>query len=142
VVPLAIYILTFMIAFGRRQRAMPRFLPLLQALSLAAAGIAALMGVANLLALGIALLVFTLTALTCHLELASSRPQANQLTRYFLLISIGGALGRGNIPCFSSWRAPSVRGRRNPRQQAPTRISRNYRVSLEDQVSTRSGSRQ
>ena len=93
VIPLAIYILTFMLAFGRTKRAMPQFLPLLQGLALAAAGITALMGVPNLLALGIALTVFTLTASVCHFELASRRPDARILTRYFLLISLGGALG-------------------------------------------------
>ena len=104
VVPLALYILTFMIAFGRTQRAMPRMLPTVQALCLAAAGVAALMGVPSLLALGIALLVFTVTALACHLELASLRPEATQLTRYFLLMSIGGAAGG----VFNALIAPSL----------------------------------
>jgi hypothetical protein len=93
VIPLSIYIFTFMLAFGRARRAMPRALPILQAIALAAAGVTALMGVPGLPALAIALAVFTLTALVCHLELASARPDPRHLTRYFLLISIGGALG-------------------------------------------------
>ncbi len=93
VIPLTIYILTFMLAFGRTRRAMPRHLPAAQAVALAVAGVAALMGVPNLLALFVALVVFSLTATVCHLLLAASRPDPAHLTRYFLLISIGGALG-------------------------------------------------
>ncbi len=93
VIPLALYITTFMLAFGRRQRRMPKALPVIQAMSLGAAGIAALTGTRSLAALAIALAVFTVTALVCHLALASARPHPRHLTRYFLLIAAGGALG-------------------------------------------------
>lgn len=93
VVPLAIYIGTFVWAFGRRAPGLLRGLPLFQGLALAAAGVTALMGVPSLLALAVALLAFTLTAALCHMDLAARRPEPRHLTRYYLLISVGGALG-------------------------------------------------
>ncbi len=97
VVPLAIYIATFMLAFGRRQRATPAWLARLQAMLLLAAAGAMLLGAPDLLVLGGSLLVslaaFAATAALFHLELARERPPVRYLTRYFFLISVGGALG-------------------------------------------------
>ena len=97
VLPLAIYIATFMLAFGRRQRAAPRWLARFQAVALVLAAAMTLVGAAGLvrlgLSLGIALTAFGLTAALCHLKLAQERPEVGHLTRYFLLISVGGVLG-------------------------------------------------
>lgn len=93
VVPLAIYILTFIIAFARGAPRPGRLLLLAQVLALAAAGITAYIGTLNALAMLVPLVAFALTAAVCHGELAARRPGAQELTGYFFLISLGGAAG-------------------------------------------------
>jgi len=93
VIPLAIYIATFMLAFGKRGLVVPRFLPLAQAVFIAMAAVTILVGLPGAPTLFIALTAFGLTAMLCHVELARRRPDVQHLTRYFLLISVGGALG-------------------------------------------------
>ncbi len=97
VLPLAIYILTFVVAFGRpAENGRPgtsRRMLALQGAALAAAGVAGMKDIPNLLSLAVALAAFALTASVCHRELAARRPPSRHLTRYFLLISVGGALG-------------------------------------------------
>jgi hypothetical protein len=93
VVPLAIYIGTFMLAFARRQFIGQRTLLALQGMALAAAGLFGMIGTPTTASLIISLSAFTLTAAVCHTELAQRRPDARGLTGYYLLISLGGALG-------------------------------------------------
>ena len=93
VVPLAIYIGTFMLAFARRQFIGQRTLLALQGMALAAAGLVGMYGTPTTVSLIISLSAFTLTAAVCHTELAQRRPDARGLTGYYLLISLGGALG-------------------------------------------------
>jgi len=62
-------------------------------MALAAAGIVGVTGTPNAACLIIALSAFTLTAAVCHTELAKRRPDVGRLTGYYLLISVGGALG-------------------------------------------------
>ncbi len=93
VVPLAIYIGTFILAFARRQILRLRILLVLQGIALAAAGVVGMAGTPNAAGLIIALGAFTLTAAVCHTELAKQRPDVGRLTGYYLLISVGGALG-------------------------------------------------
>jgi hypothetical protein len=95
VTPLALYLLTFVIAFARRPivphwfvvRAQPWFM---------AAGIAALAFLAGLhvlLLIPVHLTVLFVAALMCHGELAQRRPAAKHLTVFYLWISAGGMLG-------------------------------------------------
>ena len=93
VVPLAIYIGTFMLAFARRQFIGQRTLLALQGMALAAAGLVGMYGTPTIASLIISLSAFTLTAAVCHTELAQRRPDVRGLTGYYLLISLGGALG-------------------------------------------------
>ena len=93
VVPLAIYIGTFILAFARRQFVRLRILLVLQGMALAAAGVVGMTGTTNAAGLIIAISAFTLTAAVCHTELAQRRPDVGRLTGYYLLISVGGALG-------------------------------------------------
>ncbi len=93
VVPLAIYIGTFIVAFARSQFLRLRILLVLQGMALAAAGVVGMTGTPNASGLIIALSAFTLTAAVCHTELAKRRPDVGRLTGYYLLISVGGALG-------------------------------------------------
>lgn len=94
IAPLALYILTFVVAFGWRQRPVSNWLGWIQAVGLiAAACVPLLSAVKGIAALLVPLLAFTATAAACHIELARRRPDPSHLTGYFMLISLGGALG-------------------------------------------------
>jgi len=95
IIPLSLYLLTFIIAFSGR----PGIFGQLGGLSLRSVAflcsIFILSGVGNwqyfnlILQLG----CFFLIAVTFHLRLAQVRPPADKLTGYFFLISLGGVLG-------------------------------------------------
>lgn len=95
IIPLALYLATFIFAFARRQIfsynftlwGMTVFLSLLLLIVI----VSGPMSVP--LALGIHCGLFFFTALACHLRLAATRPHADHLTEYYLLISVGGVLG-------------------------------------------------
>lgn len=95
VLPLALYLLTFVIVFARRPL-LPRGLVLHGQLLLGLTLMVALClgggrGVLGPFALH--LLAFFVTALMCHRELADSRPRAEYLTEFYLWMSLGGMLG-------------------------------------------------
>jgi spermidine synthase len=93
VIPLALYLMTFIVAFG----ANPPWLRLGAgyAVKLLVIPLAlTLFGFAPVgLDLALGLIVFTAAALLAHGELAASRPPVERLTEFYLLISLGGALG-------------------------------------------------
>lgn len=95
VVPLALYLITFIIVFSRKSRAPG--LPV-------AIGHAVLVTVLVLVVFwgpdldlrweyALHLSVFTATALVLHGELAASRPAPTHLTEFYLWMALGGALG-------------------------------------------------
>jgi len=95
VVPLALYLASFIVAFGKKQPvsadAMSRALALgvaIVALSLAAE----LTGPAWVLVVLHLFLVFA-AAVVCHRALALRRPHVSRLTEFYLLMSVGGVLG-------------------------------------------------
>lgn len=95
--PLALYLLTFIIAFGRVHwvpLSWIRFIlpPLLLVAMMAQIGP---MKLSANIQFSLALTAFFLTALSCHCALASDRPGTQHLTSYFLLISLGGVIGGG-----------------------------------------------
>ena len=93
IVPLALYLATFVHAFARRPLIPHRLLARLVAPSLIALVMLYLFN-RTVLALGVVhLLVFTLAALYCHGALARLRPPVADLTRYYLLVSTGGLVG-------------------------------------------------
>ena len=93
IVPLAVYLATFVHAFARRPLIPHRLLARLVAPSLIALVVLYLFN-RTVLAFGVAhLLVFVLAALYCHGALARLRPPAADLTRYYLLVSTGGLIG-------------------------------------------------
>ena len=114
VVPLAIYLLTFVVVFARPGRTTPR-LPLeLHALLVTVLVLIAFWRVdldqrwGYPLHLG----VFAITALVLHGELAATRPAPVHLTEFYLWMALGGALG-GAFNALA--RAGAVRlGRRVP----------------------------
>ena len=93
--PLAIYLLTFVLAFAERVRIPDE--PRDTAFAFATPVLAILVALgANtpLWAVGAAhLLAFGVAALTCHQQLADRRPGVARLTEYYLWIALGGLLG-------------------------------------------------
>lgn len=93
VIPLALYLTTFILAFSRRKllRAtqLGRILPLL------AAPIALVLVLESKepLVLLLHLAFFFVAAWMCHSRLVESRPDARHLTAFYLWISVGGVLG-------------------------------------------------
>ena len=98
VMPLAIYLVTFMIAFAQRFRIPPRFLSF--AVPIVLLAFFPLVAVSQPVAghslkwvLGSHLLVLFAGALLCHTALASRRPHTAQLTEFYFWVALGGALG-------------------------------------------------
>lgn len=95
VIPLALYLITFIIVFSRRTRQPIRAMPLVHAILLTTLVMLVFWDVhvdlrwAYPLNLG----VFTATALLLHGELGASRPSPVHLTEFYLWIALGGALG-------------------------------------------------
>ncbi len=98
VLPLALYLLTFIIAFSRKPLFPPTAIAWLQPYVICAAVFVMSLMQASWLGgwAGVAfyLAIFGIVALGCHMRLASLRPAAeSHLTEFYLMMSIGGALG-------------------------------------------------
>ena len=95
VVPLALYLLTFIIVFAPKRLLSQDLALRAQAVLLALLIVTVLWPVLGLpiIAFPLHLLVFFLTALACHGELANSRPDSRHLTEFYLWLSLGGVLG-------------------------------------------------
>ena len=96
-VPLALYLLTFVIAFSRRP-----IISHLLVIALQPPSVVALLAVIifdpfrNIIwVLAVHLAVFFVNALMCHGELARTRPPARYLTAFYLWLSAGGVIGGG-----------------------------------------------
>jgi len=95
ILPLALYLLTFALAFGRHSTAVGsvarRILPLLVVpltLFMVAKVRAPLGAIVSL-----HLAAFGVMALNCHVDLANDRPDASRLTEFYFWVSVGGMLG-------------------------------------------------
>jgi SAM-dependent methyltransferase len=115
VVPLELYLLTFVIAFAGRGSPPSQWLLWIQL----AAVPAALLLLADFTApwpeqLGVLLGAFFVVVLVCHRTLASRRPESARLTEFYLWMSIGGVVG-GSFNAFLApllfpgvWEYPAV----------------------------------
>lgn len=98
IVPLAIYLLTFIRAFARRfhtsSERVSRLIPvvLLGVFPLVAAGVVAPPGL-NWIVIGAHFVLLYSAALLCHTKLADSRPDPRHLTEFYFWIALGGVLG-------------------------------------------------
>ena len=95
ILPLTLYLLSFVLVFAPRlmspHRWLCRQMPLL---ILAAAIPIALKGTLPFFALlGLDLATLFVVAMVCHGELAQSRPSIHHLTEFYLWVSVGGVLG-------------------------------------------------
>lgn len=106
VVPLAIYLLTFMLAFASKpvlkHSFLGRFLPILIVPLAFTQCIEATEPLAFLA--GFHMVVLFAAAWMCHSYLAENRPPARDLTEFYLWLSVGGALGG----LFNSLVAPQI----------------------------------
>lgn len=95
VMPLALFLLTFILVFRDKpvisHEALLDRMPLLAALAIFGTGTASATN--WIIAFSAALAAFLVTSLVCHRELYLCRPQASRLTEFYLWMSAGGALG-------------------------------------------------
>jgi hypothetical protein len=95
VLPLSLYLLTFVLVFQSRPLIPHRWMLIAQPFAIA--GIVALLPFADtdylLLDLGAHLLAFFIIAMASHGELARQRPPPEHLTTFYLAISAGGMIG-------------------------------------------------
>src|SRR4030042_2874709 len=95
VVPLGLYLLTFILVFARRPVLPPQWLGRVLSMCSVVLLIAFIVG-ANHPAWGMTilnLLMFSVAAMIYHGALAKDRPAPRRLTEFYLCISIGGILG-------------------------------------------------
>lgn len=97
VVPLALYLLTYVMAFSRRTVLSGRWVMGAQAACVVLLAVVLAHAVPRVeksaVLFPVHLAAFFLTALVCHRELARLRPAARHLTRYYLVLAAGGVLG-------------------------------------------------
>ncbi len=104
VIPLALYLTTFILVFARRpplphpwmRRALPHLLILIALLSL--------LHIASVWLLALHLAGFFVITMVSHGELAARRPPAAHLTEFYLYMSLGGVLGG----IFNALLAPAI----------------------------------
>jgi hypothetical protein len=94
VIPLALYLLTFVIAFQARPLIpLPLTLTIGGAIGLLTLSFTAFLMASWPLMFGLHLLTFFFLALMCHQRLAARRPPPDRLTEFYLLLSLGGVVG-------------------------------------------------
>ncbi|GKQ54882.1 spermidine synthase [Bradyrhizobium sp. Ce-3] len=95
VLPLSLYLLTWVLVFQSRPLLPHKWMLLLQPLAIA--GVVILLAVGGeqnlLLTLGGHQLCFFIIAMACHGELARTRPAAKYLTGFYVALSFGGMIG-------------------------------------------------
>jgi hypothetical protein len=95
VVPLSLYLLTFVLQFSRRQahvRKWERFLlPLLALPVVSSLSSGAARGLWFYIPMHLAF--FFVACMVCHGQLANDRPSSQHLTEFYLWVSVGGAIG-------------------------------------------------
>lgn len=95
VIPLAIYLLTFIIAFSLRGEPIVRWAGwlLLPAVAVLVVVVATAIRTPLTAIVAVHLAVLLLGGLACHGRLAATRPAAASLTEFYLWIAVGGVLG-------------------------------------------------
>ena len=97
IVPLVVYLATFIVAFSRRWSPLTlharRWLPLLVLPALIAMGLTYGVGQPVVVIIALHLVALLGVGMAAHGRLADERPPVERLTEFFLLISVGGVLG-------------------------------------------------
>ncbi len=100
VIPLGIYLVTFMIAFSKAawvpRNLLKDMLPAASFVAVLAISVMQMPWMSDWAGILFYLTIFTVATLACHIELANRRPlegRSKDLTAYYLMMSIGGAAG-------------------------------------------------
>jgi hypothetical protein len=95
VLPLSLYLISFILVFSQRTLVQPAVWFALQPFLLALLVLTLALDIRTWLTIDVALhlLTFFVTAMICHGLMASTRPQAAYLTRFYFCMSLGGVLG-------------------------------------------------
>jgi SAM-dependent methyltransferase len=95
VVPLALYLVSFILVFAHWPDGVHRFVGRLTPLLLVPVVLTLLMGATGPMALvgGLHMLAFFGVCVVCHGELAKDRPPTEHLTRFYFWMSVGGVIG-------------------------------------------------
>jgi hypothetical protein len=95
IIPLALYLLTFILAFGQKQLIKLSLASILFPTALLVLGALVIIQppVSVWVTISLHLLVFFFAALVSHQRLAQSRPHVSKLPEYYLWIAVGGVLG-------------------------------------------------
>ncbi len=95
VLPLGVYLLSFIVMFGHEDWYSRRWYGIGMLLAVAAAGVLAMNNVSLGLVTQVMLLTFILAmcCFLCHGELVQLKPSARHLTVFYVTIAVGGALG-------------------------------------------------
>jgi hypothetical protein len=93
VIPLALYLLTFVLAFSKRETLPLSWAGRAMRIVTVALVLVICLGVVQVIFIPLHLLMFFLAAMVCHGELARRRPSVRHLTEFYLAISVGGVLG-------------------------------------------------
>ncbi|MCP4676978.1 MAG: ferrichrome ABC transporter permease [Deltaproteobacteria bacterium] len=110
VVPLGIYLLSFILCFARDELYNSRVW--LTVLPLAVLGVAAQLLFGGLMPVTIQLAIYAATlfigCMVCHGELAHRRPAASRLTSYYLAVSVGGVVGGAFVAVVAPFLFPGM----------------------------------
>jgi hypothetical protein len=95
VIPLALYLLTFVLVFARWKLLPHAWMVRLQPFLIVVMAVLFSHGVSEMVWLRtlLHLATFFVTAMVCHGELAKGRPRTRHLTEFYLWMSVGGVLG-------------------------------------------------
>jgi hypothetical protein len=106
VVPLALYLLTFVLVFARRSPLPHELMVRVQPFVVILLAVLFFHGVSKMvwLKLLLHLVTFFVIAMVCHGELAKTRPRAKYLTEFYIWMSVGGVLGG----LFNAMVAPNI----------------------------------
>jgi len=96
VLPLGIYLMTFVIAFAKDNKPLSKSFKWAYPIGITAIVVTTLAPDAtpgSWTVMAFHLVVFSMVALLCHKALAEDRPDTSRLTEFYLCLSIGGAMG-------------------------------------------------
>ena len=95
IIPLVLYLSTFILAFGRKQIIKPSIASISLPVALLCLGLFRVLNppFSVWVTFVLHLLLFFLASLVCHQRLAQSRPHISKLVEYYLWIAVGGVLG-------------------------------------------------
>ena len=94
IIPLALYLLTFVIVFAKKPIVTPKQLAVLFPWVILVALIAGfVLKLFVLVSIGLSLICYFIIALFCHGRLVEARPDVSNLTEFYIWMSFGGVLG-------------------------------------------------